>query len=78
MNSYLILNRNYELADYLLSVIDVKQRQILTKYRLSDHNLAVETGRHRKTWLPFLPVNVRQKRLRQRSTSFYIVKNVKF
>jgi hypothetical protein len=29
----------------------VKQRQILTKYRLSDHNLAVETGRHRKTWL---------------------------
>ena len=52
MNSYLILNRNHELADYLLSVIDVKQRQILTKYRLSDHNLAVETGRHRLTWLP--------------------------
>jgi NADH pyrophosphatase NudC (nudix superfamily) len=52
MNSYLILNRNYELADYLLSVRDVKQRQILTKYRLSDHNLAVETGRHRLTWLP--------------------------
>ena len=52
MNSYLILNRNYELADYLLSVRDVKQRQSLTKYRLSDHNLAVETGRHRKTWLP--------------------------
>ena len=36
MNSYLILNRNYELADYLLSVRDVKQRQSLTKYRLSD------------------------------------------
>ena len=50
MNSYVILNR--KLADYLLSVRDVKQRQILTKYRLSDHNLAVETGRHRKTWLP--------------------------
>ena len=28
------------------------QRQILTKYRLSDHNFVVETGRHRKTWLP--------------------------
>ena len=48
MNSYLILNRYYELADYLVSVRDVKQRQILTKYRLSDHYLAVETGRHRK------------------------------
>ena len=36
MNSYLILNRNYQWADYLLSVRDVKQRQSLTKYRLSD------------------------------------------
>ena len=45
-NSCLILNRLSH-----LSVRDVKQRQILTKYRLSDHNLAVETDRHRKTWL---------------------------
>ena len=52
MNTYLILNREYELAEYLISVRDMKQRQVLTKYRLSDHNLAIETGRHRKTWLP--------------------------
>lgn len=52
MNFYLTLNREYKLAEYLLSVRDAKQRQILTKYRLSDHTLAVETGRHRKTWLP--------------------------
>ncbi len=24
----------------------------LTKYRLSEHRLAIETGRHRKSWLP--------------------------
>ena len=52
MNSYLILKRYYELRDYLVSVRDVKQRQILTKYRISDHNLAVETGGHRWTCLP--------------------------
>uniref|UniRef100_A0A4W5RDT1 ribonuclease H n=1 Tax=Hucho hucho TaxID=62062 RepID=A0A4W5RDT1_9TELE len=52
LNCYLTLNREYELADYLYSVRDTKQRQILTKYRLSDHRLAIETGRHKKTWLP--------------------------
>ena len=35
--------------DNLYSVRDTKQRQILTKYRLSDHQLAIETGRHKKT-----------------------------
>ena len=24
----------------------------MTRYRLSDHSLAIETGRHRQTWLP--------------------------
>jgi transposase len=48
LNCYLALNREYELADYLYSVSDTKQRQILTKYRLSDHQLAIETGRHKK------------------------------
>ena len=33
-------------------VKDTKQRQILTKYRLSDHSLAIETGRHKKSYLP--------------------------
>ena len=51
LNCYLTLNREYKLAEYLLSVRDTKQRWILTKYRLSDHQLAVETGRYRQTWL---------------------------
>ena len=52
LNCYLTLNREYKLAEYLYSVRDTKQRQILTKYRLSDHQLAVETGTYRQTWLP--------------------------
>ncbi len=27
-----------------------KERQILSKYRLSDHDLEIERGRHRQTW----------------------------
>ena len=52
LNCYLALNREYKLAEYLHSVRDTKQRRILTKYRLSDHQLAIETGRYRQTWLP--------------------------
>ena len=52
LNCYRALNRNYELAKYLYTVKNVKQRQILTKYRISDHSLAIEKGRHKKTWLP--------------------------
>jgi len=40
------------MEEYLQSVRDTKQRQILSKYRLSEHSLAIETGRHRKSWLP--------------------------
>ncbi|XDV45306.1 hypothetical protein PO909_013424 [Leuciscus waleckii] len=49
---YRNLKSNYELEEYLQSVRDTKQRQILSKYRLSEHSLAIETGRHRKSWLP--------------------------
>ena len=40
------------MAEYLSTVRDRKQRQMLTKYRLSDHHLAIEKGRLKKTWLP--------------------------
>ncbi len=46
------IKSKHELEEYLQSVKDTKQRQILTKYRLSEHSLAIETGRHRKSWLP--------------------------
>lgn len=52
LECYRALNRKYSLSEYLSTVRDVKQRRILTKYRLSDHSLAIEKGRHRQTWLP--------------------------
>ena len=48
MQCYLALNRQYTVANYLTMVTD----QNLEKYRLSEHSLAIEKGRHRKTWLP--------------------------
>ena len=52
MQCYLALNREYTVAPYLTTVTNVKQRVMLTKYRLSAHSLAIETGRHKKSWLP--------------------------
>ena len=40
------------MANYLTSVTDQTLRKTLTMYRLSDHRLAIETGRHRQTWQP--------------------------
>ncbi|KAJ8268684.1 hypothetical protein COCON_G00138560, partial [Conger conger] len=39
LTCYLALKREYKLAEYLVTVRDMKQRRLLTKYRLSDHNL---------------------------------------
>ena len=52
LETYVSLNRQYTVANYLTTVSDKKMRKTLTKYRLSEHNLAVEVGRHRQTWLP--------------------------
>lgn len=52
LQCYLALNRQYTVAEYLSTVTDEKLRKTLTMYRLSDHSLAIETGRHRQTWLP--------------------------
>lgn len=52
LQCYLALNRKYTVAEYLSTVTDEKLRKTLTMYRLSDHSLAIETGRHRQTWLP--------------------------
>ena len=49
MECYLTLKREYTLAEYLSTVNDPKLRKILTRYRLSEHSLAIEKGRHRKT-----------------------------
>ena len=52
MECYLSLEREYTLAEYLNTVNDPKLRKALTRYRLSDHSLAIEKGRHRQTPLP--------------------------
>ena len=52
MECYLALKREYRLADYLTTVTNIKNRTTLTKYRLSEHSLAIETGRYKKSWLP--------------------------
>lgn len=44
---YLALNRDYEMATYLSSVRDIKQRQLRTKDRLGDHALTIEKGSHK-------------------------------
>merc|ERR1712082_16415 len=40
------------MANYLTTTTDPKLRKTLTKYRIGDHSLAIETGRHRQTWIP--------------------------
>ncbi len=52
LQCYLKLNREYSLADYLDSVMNITHRHLLMKYRLSDHQLAIERGQHKKMWLP--------------------------
>ena len=37
---------------YLTTVTDTKLRSTLTKSRLSEHSLAIETGRYKQSWLP--------------------------
>lgn len=39
------LNRDDELSEYLLTVRDRQQSQILSSYRLSDHTPAIQQGR---------------------------------
>ncbi len=51
LECYSALNREYTMASYLSTVTDVKLRKTLTMYRLSEHSLAVETGRRRQIWL---------------------------
>lgn len=46
------LNRDYTTAEYLSTVKDCELRRRMTRYRLSNHTLTVETGRYRQNWLP--------------------------
>ena len=43
----------FEISKYLLQIKNRKYRQILSKIRLSSHQLAIEKGRHINTRLAF-------------------------
>ncbi|KAI4882773.1 hypothetical protein NFI96_009365, partial [Prochilodus magdalenae] len=49
---YSALNRDYTLAPYLTTIRDQTLRRVMTRYRLSEHSLAIETGRRRQNWVP--------------------------
>lgn len=44
------IKSDYKLAPYLTDIGNYGQRKLLTKYRISDHSLCVETGRHKQSW----------------------------
>lgn len=44
------IKSDYQLAPYLIKIKDYRQRKLLAKYRLSDHSLYIETGRHKQSW----------------------------
>ncbi len=46
------IKSDYKLAPYLSIIKGYGQRKLLTKYRLSEHSLCVETGRHKQSWRP--------------------------
>ena len=46
MTLYREINDNFEIQSYLSKVHNRKQRQALSKLRLSSHGLRIETGRH--------------------------------
>ena len=52
LECYRSLDREFSPAQYLISVQNPKEKHTLTMYRLSDHQLEVEKGRHKKEWKP--------------------------
>ena len=45
---YYSIKTNYQIEEYLDTVRNYEQRRLLTKFRISNHKLAVETGRYGK------------------------------
>ncbi len=44
------IKSDYKLAPHLSIIKGYAQQKLLTKYRLSEHSLCVETGRHKQSW----------------------------
>jgi hypothetical protein len=48
LRTYGLIKHKFEREDYLVQVKNTKHRQNLTKFRLSNHKLMIEIGRHKK------------------------------
>ena len=48
LNVYKLIKTDYEIEDYLTLIRDFDERQTFTKFRVSNHKLAIETGRYGK------------------------------
>ena len=48
LRCYKMFKNKFSKEEYLSLPIKFKHRQILTKFRCSDHNLMIETGRHKQ------------------------------
>ena len=45
---YDLIKTNYQIEEYLDTIRDYEQRRLFTKFRISNHKLAIETGRYGK------------------------------
>lgn len=51
LRTYRLFKNVYECEPYLQCISDFKTRQIICKFRISNHRLAIETGRFKNTQL---------------------------
>ena len=63
LQTFKFLKNNWKIEDYLLTVENISDRTSLSKFRLSDHSLLIEKGRHQniissKRTCPFCPGHV--------------------
>ena len=48
LRSYVHFKSNFEMEEYLCNIRDYSLRKIMSRFRLSSHNLQIEIGRHLK------------------------------
>jgi hypothetical protein len=52
LRTFCTFKTNFVMETYLLNVRDFKLRRIISKFRLSNHQLAIEKGRHVRPIIP--------------------------
>lgn len=54
LRTYKLFKNSFKIESYLKIIGCPKTRSVLTRFRISNHNLSIETGRHKNT-----PINAR-------------------